>query len=104
MPACTVRLNSKTFPLTEEERRIYADSGIALVECELPEPGWPLSEAQRAESLAVVSAKVPAALIDSLPNLRVISRYGSGTDNIDVTRATERGIVVTNVPEFCLSE
>ncbi len=34
----------------------------------------------------------------------MIVRYGSGTDNVDVQRATGRGIVVANVPGFCLSE
>jgi phosphoglycerate dehydrogenase-like enzyme len=34
----------------------------------------------------------------------VISRFGSGTDNIDLAAASERGIPVVNVPDFCLSE
>jgi D-3-phosphoglycerate dehydrogenase len=29
---------------------------------------------------------------------------GAGTDKIDVTEATRQGIVVTNVPDFCLNE
>ena len=33
-----------------------------------------------------------------------MSRYGVGVDNIPVDRATELGIVVTNVPDFCLDE
>jgi len=43
-------------------------------------------------------------MIDHLPNLAVISRFGSGTDNVNVAAASERGIPVLNVPEFCLSE
>lgn len=43
-------------------------------------------------------------MIDHLPNLSVVSRFGSGTDNVDVAAASERGIPVLNVPEFCLSE
>jgi D-3-phosphoglycerate dehydrogenase len=35
---------------------------------------------------------------------RVISRYGIGTDRIDVETATRMGIVVTNVPTFCNDE
>jgi D-3-phosphoglycerate dehydrogenase len=34
----------------------------------------------------------------------VISRLGAGTDRIDVEAATRRGIVVANVPDFCLNE
>ena len=35
---------------------------------------------------------------------RVISRLGTGTDKIAVDLATRRGILVTNVPYFCVEE
>ena len=35
---------------------------------------------------------------------RVISRYGIGVDNVDVEAASEHGILVTNVPDYCLDE
>jgi D-3-phosphoglycerate dehydrogenase len=36
--------------------------------------------------------------------LKVVGRYGIGTDNIAVSTATELGIPVTNVPEYCSDE
>ena len=41
---------------------------------------------------------VEAALMDSLPQLRLIQKPGVGTESIDVAAATERGIFVANVP------
>jgi D-3-phosphoglycerate dehydrogenase len=35
---------------------------------------------------------------------RIIVRYGIGVDTIDVPAATERGIMVANVPDYCLDE
>jgi len=35
---------------------------------------------------------------------RIIVRYGIGVDTIDVAAATERGIQVANVPDYCLDE
>jgi D-3-phosphoglycerate dehydrogenase len=35
---------------------------------------------------------------------RIIVRYGIGVDTIDVAAATERGIFVANVPDYCLDE
>jgi len=31
----------------------------------------------------------------------VVTRYATGIDGIDVDAATDRGVRVTNVPEFC---
>lgn len=41
---------------------------------------------------------ISAAVIDAGENLQVIGRAGIGVDNIDVARATERGIAVLNTP------
>ena len=52
-----------------------------------------------ADALVVRSAtKVTAPLITAAPRLRVIARAGTGVDNVDVTAASGRGIVVMNAP------
>jgi D-3-phosphoglycerate dehydrogenase / 2-oxoglutarate reductase len=42
--------------------------------------------------------KVTAAVLAAGSNLRVVTRAGVGTDNIDVSAATERGVLVLNTP------
>lgn len=42
---------------------------------------------------------VPAALMDRMPGLRIISNYGVGYDSIDTGEAVRRGIVVTHTPD-----
>ncbi len=37
-------------------------------------------------------------VIDSCPDLKVISRYGTGYDRVDINAAREKGIIVTNTP------
>ena len=49
-------------------------------------------------------APVTARVIDAADRCRHIARTGIGLDNIDVARASERGIVVTNVPDYCVNE
>jgi len=52
-----------------------------------------------ADALVVRSAtKVTAAIIAAAPKLRAIARAGTGVDNVDVTAASGRGIVVMNAP------
>jgi len=43
-------------------------------------------------------------IIKSLNKCKVIARYGVGVDNIDVKAATEYGIIVANVPDYCVDE
>jgi D-3-phosphoglycerate dehydrogenase len=52
-----------------------------------------------ADAIVVRSAtKVTADLIKAAPRLRAIARAGTGVDNVDVTAASARGIVVMNAP------
>jgi len=52
-----------------------------------------------ADALVVRSAtKVTREIIEAAKKLRVIARAGTGVDNVDVTAATTRGIVVMNAP------
>jgi D-3-phosphoglycerate dehydrogenase len=39
-----------------------------------------------------------------MPHCKVISRYGIGVDMIDLTAASERGIIVANVHDYCIEE
>jgi glyoxylate reductase len=60
---------------------------------------WPLTEARRgAEALAVVARPVDAALLDLLPDLRLVANYGAGYELVDVDACRARGIVATNTP------
>ncbi len=52
------------------------------------------------DALAVRSeTKVTADILEAATRLRIIGRAGVGVDNIDVPKATEKGIVVVNSPE-----
>jgi D-3-phosphoglycerate dehydrogenase / 2-oxoglutarate reductase len=66
-------------------------------------PGLPAPELLRIvgdyEGLVVRSAsKVTAEVIAAAVRMKVIGRAGTGVDNIDVTAATRRGILVMNTP------
>lgn len=68
------------------------------------ESGKPLSSAQVAALLPCVDGyiagldAIDAAALSAADSLRVIARYGVGTDNVDRAAARARGIVVTNTP------
>jgi D-3-phosphoglycerate dehydrogenase len=75
-----------------------AKEGIRVVD---PGHGVELSSAQQLVPMADVlivggTHLVPAEVIRSATRLRLISRLGSGVDNIDTAAATELGILVCN--------
>ncbi len=47
---------------------------------------------------------VTRRVLESLPDCRAVGRYGIGVDNIDVEAATDCGIVVFNVADYCVEE
>ena len=47
-----------------------------------------------ADAVIVGLEKITPELLDKLPNLRIISKYGVGLDNIDLGACENRGIVV----------
>ena len=59
---------------------------------------------RQADGLLVTYAQITREVIQGLHRCRIIARFGIGVDNIDVAAATERGIVVTNVPDYCIDE
>lgn len=99
-----VRLNATTYPTEPVEREVLTSAGAALMEIEGQMPDEIITAAHDCDALLVVSSTVPRPVIEKLQNCRVISRLGAGTDKIDIAAATEHGILVTNVPDFCLNE
>lgn len=60
--------------------------------------------ARDADAILIQYAKVGRSVIEKLDKCRVLSRYGAGVDIVDVKAANEKGIVVTNVPFYCIEE
>jgi D-3-phosphoglycerate dehydrogenase len=57
-----------------------------------------------ADAVLCGRSQITRTVIQNLPGCRIISRLGTGVDNIDLNAAGEAGIPVTNVPEFCTVE
>ena len=60
--------------------------------------------ALEADAIMTTWARVPAEVLALANRCRIVARLGIGLDNIDVEFATRRGMLVTNVPDYCLKE
>ena len=99
-----VRLNATLFPPSAYETDLYRQYHLSPILAEANTPDDILPWVADCDALFAISVSLPAKVVDSLERCRVISRLGTGTDKIAVNRATEHGILVTNVPYFCVEE
>ena len=61
--------------------------------------------AQDADAMLVSTREaITRRVLENIPRVRVIARYGVGLDNVDLDAAAEAGIVVTHYPGYCTSE
>jgi D-3-phosphoglycerate dehydrogenase len=63
-----------------------------------------ISIAHDADAIITGGEPYSKRVIEQLTKCRIISNIGIGYDGIDVETATENGIFVTNVPDYCLEE
>ena len=99
-----VRLNAITYPVEAGERAELERAGASFVALEGQQPEEIIAAAADCDRLLVVSSRVPGHVLEQLPRCRVLARLGAGTDRIDIAAATRCGIVVANVPDFCVNE
>jgi D-3-phosphoglycerate dehydrogenase len=99
-----VRLNSESSPVGSFEQSMYRQYGITPTQLEENNPEELARQLHDADAILAVGVSLPETVIDSLSKCQIISRLGNGTDKIAVERATSRGIVITNVPYFCVTE
>lgn len=84
----------------EEERAVAAEAGAELELHQFRDTAAILAGAQQADGILVQYCSITAEVMDGLPRLRAIGRYGVGYDSVDVPAATARGIAVCNVPDY----
>ena len=49
-------------------------------------------------------APISRRVLQALPRVRCVVRYGVGVNNIDLDAAADLGVMVVNVPDYCLEE
>ena len=83
---------------------------VEIIDCTKLFPGGIKDEdriieyASDADAIIVQFAKISRRVIERLERCKIISRYAIGVDVIDVKAAKEKGIVVANVPDYCIEE
>ena len=88
----------------EPERQVLSEVNAELIVAETGDAEELLTYAHKVDGILTCWKPVRELVISQATKCQIIARYGIGLDNIDVESATENGIIVTNVPAYCVDE
>ena len=92
------------FKNIDQETNLLQSSGFGIEAAQCKTPEDVIEKGLDSVGLLVQWAPVNRKVIEQLKNCRAIVRYGIGVDNVDLQAAKEKGIVVCNVPDYCVAE
>lgn len=99
-----VYISDYDYPDNEIEKSILEPIGAEVIGLKC-KTGEGLGElASDADAILQQYAKITRATIEKLTRCKIIARYGVGVDILDMQACRDHGIVVTNVPDYCLDE
>ncbi|MGH2680560.1 MAG: C-terminal binding protein [Actinomycetota bacterium] len=100
-----VAVTDHVFPDLDQERALLTDAGHELRFGANASTVEEVRDAVAgADAVLNCYAPMPAEVIRELDRCVVIARYGIGLDTVDLEQATAQGILVTNVPDYCIDE
>ncbi len=88
----------------EEEKKEFGRIGAELILAQVKEEEDLIRACKDADGLINQYALLTRRVLERLPNCKVVSRYGVGVDPVDLKAATDLGIIVANVPDYCMDE
>jgi D-3-phosphoglycerate dehydrogenase len=104
MAGVIVAVSDSPFPSLEPAKQVLAELNAEVRQASAPTAEAILDIARDADALMVTYATITGDMMRQLSRCRIIARMGLGLDNLDLDAATECGIPVTNVPDYCIDE
>ncbi len=99
-----VLITDYVWPSTDPERAVLEAGGAEVVVAPDSNEETLAGLARDADAIMTCFAQVTENVVRAAERCKVIGRFGVGVDNIAVSTATELGIAVTYVPDYCVDE
>ena len=100
-----VLVTDQVFGRTSIERSVLEPMGVEVVEAASTDEETLVGLASGISGMLVCYAPITERILEAAaPTCKVVARYGIGYDNVPLDAATRLGVVVTNVPDYCLDE
>ena len=100
----TALITDHTWPSVDIEKNLLEKAGFNVLIAPDQDAETLMVLAQNADAILFCFAQVTTEILLAAKCCLVAARYGIGLDNIDLQTATQKGIVVTNVPDYCQEE
>jgi phosphoglycerate dehydrogenase-like enzyme len=92
------------FPNVDLETQLLADAGFEVAVAQCRSEDDVIREARGCSGVLAQYAPMTARVLESLPELRIVSRFGAGFDTVDVEAARRLGVWVANSPDYGVGE
>jgi len=92
------------FPDLELERGIFAEAGIEVVTAQCRSEREVIEAANGSAALLVQYAPITERVLQALPGVGIVSRFGAGYDTIDPDACGRNGVWLANSPDYGVGE
>jgi len=99
-----VLITDYAWPTLDAERALLATIDAEMLVARTGDEAELISLASDVDAILTCWKRVTPPVLDAAKRCQIVSRYGIGLDNIAVDHATALGMLVTNVPDFCVDE
>jgi len=88
----------------DEEKEEVERMGAELILAQVNKEEDLIRVCKDADGLLNQYALLTRNVFQNLPKCKVASRYGVGVDSVDLKAATDLGVIIANVPDYCMDE
>lgn len=99
-----VVVTDRRFPDSDPYSAIVEEVGAELVYADLETESDVIEATRDADVIVSFKAPINCSVIENVGSADLILRNGTGYDNVDVKAATDQGIPVSCIPDYCTEE
>ncbi|MBN1298250.1 MAG: C-terminal binding protein [Actinobacteria bacterium] len=92
------------YPDIEIEKLLLSKIDCDIISLQTFDENKLIEGCRDADALMVQYARITQKVLDSMNKCIIISRYGIDVDSVDIVFARSKGIMVCNVPDYCINE
>lgn len=99
-----VAVSGHIFPDTDLERQALAERDVEVRETNATTTEELIERASGADALLNMIPELDERVFAELESLEVVAQYSVGVEKIDVEAASDAGVLVSHVPDYCVEE